>query len=95
MKTPTMRVRFKLKRLETVRLPAVFGVGFQYDREAPAGMPKGQVILDSDPNNCGFRVVRSRPALVAPVCWNPTSKNRHLVRIKVASSVKRITFSQS
>ena len=29
----------------------VFGVGFQYDRAAPEGLPNGQGILDSDPNN--------------------------------------------
>jgi hypothetical protein len=46
---------------------AVFGVGFQYDREAPAGMPSGQVILDSDPNNCGFKVEHSELYGFAPI----------------------------
>ena len=36
---------------------ASIGVGLQYDREAPEGMPKWQVILNSDPNTCRSRLV--------------------------------------
>ena len=79
-----MSVRFKAMQIEPVRLPAVFGVGFQYGREAPAGMPNGQVILDSDPNNCGFTVVRSRPGRVSMNATVAARVNAHAVRFAMA-----------
>jgi hypothetical protein len=52
--TLTLHPNAEAMRLKTAPLPAVLGVGSQYDREAPAGLPNGQVILGSDPHNCGF-----------------------------------------
>ena len=70
-------MRFNVMWLQAVWLPAAFGVGFRYDREAPVGMPNGQVILDSDPNSCGFKVERKKAVLVCPGLLGSESKIHH------------------
>jgi hydrogenase maturation protein HypF len=46
---------------------SAIGVGFQYACEAPEGLPNGQGILDSDPNNTGNSTISHQNTAVAPV----------------------------
>ncbi|MEI8158686.1 MAG: carbamoyltransferase HypF [Burkholderiales bacterium] len=46
---------------------SVFGVGFQYACEAPEGLPNGQGLLDSDPNNTRSSTISHQNSAAAPV----------------------------